>query len=275
MTKSPPSFLRALRVAIVTAVIGASRALAPTAPAADDYPEALKAVPQGSINDPWGFANRHCTSFVAWRLNRDGMAFANRMGGLEMGNASEWDDSARALGYRVDNVPAVGAVAQWNAYEDGTSYLGHVAYVEKVTRNGEAVIEEYNGLVEGGWSRDTLRAPRYIHFIDEPVDPPVEEPPVDESPTEGPSDPVINVDVRKTTRFKVGGKLLPEDPGHGLKVALYRKKAGTWRLLTTKRPTTNAYSRFGSSFTRPRPGSCRVRVSSPLLGISKRIITSC
>jgi surface antigen len=37
----------------------------------DDYPANLKSAAQDSLVDPWGFYNRECTSFVAWRLNND------------------------------------------------------------------------------------------------------------------------------------------------------------------------------------------------------------
>ncbi|MFL6001571.1 MAG: hypothetical protein ACJ72P_02075, partial [Nocardioides sp.] len=59
----------------------------------------------GSIGDSWGFVLRNCTSFVAWRLHeRNGMAgFGNHFGGSHWGNAADWDDAARGLGYRVDS----------------------------------------------------------------------------------------------------------------------------------------------------------------------------
>ena len=77
----------------------------------------------GSYGDPWGFALRNCTSFVAWRLRMtNGVgAFENHFGGVHWGNADHWDRAAAELGYLVDNVPAVGAVAQ----TDG-GRVGHV-----------------------------------------------------------------------------------------------------------------------------------------------------
>ena len=83
----------------------------------------------GSIGDSWGFVLRNCTSFVSWRLHeRNGMAgFDNHFRGEHWGNAANWDDVARRLGYRVDSVPAIGAVAQTDA-----GRVGHVAWVSDI-----------------------------------------------------------------------------------------------------------------------------------------------
>ena len=60
----------------------------------------------GSYGDPWGFALRNCTSFVAWRLRvTNGLApFENHFGGVHWGNADHWDEAAADLGYLVDDV---------------------------------------------------------------------------------------------------------------------------------------------------------------------------
>ena len=61
----------------------------------------------GTYGDPWGFALRNCTSFVAWRLREtNGLTdFSNHVDGGAFGNAEHWDDNAQALGYLVDDVP--------------------------------------------------------------------------------------------------------------------------------------------------------------------------
>ena len=123
----------------------------------------------GSYGDPWGFALRNCTSFVAWRLRTtNGFAdFSNNVDGGAFGNADQWDDNALALGYLVDDVPAVGAVAQT---DDGR--VGHVAWVSAVG-NGTVTVEEYNYYVPGGY--DVRTAPtsdfRYLHLADVSPDP--------------------------------------------------------------------------------------------------------
>jgi surface antigen len=118
----------------------------------------------GSYGDPWGFALRNCTSFVAWRLRMtNGLAdFENHFGGVHWGNAAHWDEAAAELGYPVDDVPAVGAVAQT---DDGPH--GHVAWVAAVGE-GTVTVEEYNLAVAGGYDERTVPVSsfRYLHLDD-------------------------------------------------------------------------------------------------------------
>jgi surface antigen len=118
----------------------------------------------GSIGDPWGFVWRNCTSFVSWRLHeRNGMAgFANHFRGEHWGNAENWDDVARRLGYRVDSVPAIGAVAQTDA-----GRVGHVAWVSDIGP-GTVTVEEYNHALPGGYGTRTVPVAefRYLHLDD-------------------------------------------------------------------------------------------------------------
>ena len=85
----------------------------------NDYPSNLASAPKDSVVDPWGFYNRECTSFVAWRLNNDnGVAFKDRMTGPNgqvgtWGNAYQWSGNAVAIGYAFNGTPAAGSVAQW------------------------------------------------------------------------------------------------------------------------------------------------------------------
>ncbi len=118
----------------------------------------------GSYGDPWGFALRNCTSFVAWRLRMtNGLEdFENHFGGVHWGNAENWDNAASGLGYLVDHVPAVGAVAQ----TDG-GRVGHVAWVSAVG-DGTVTVEEYNMAVAGGYDVRTVPTSdfRYLHLAD-------------------------------------------------------------------------------------------------------------
>lgn len=60
--------------------------------------------------------------------------------GQYWGNANSWDETARREGYKVDHVPAVGAI-----YQTDEGNLGHVAYVIKVeSNNGDWTISEMN-----------------------------------------------------------------------------------------------------------------------------------
>ena len=81
------------------------------------------------------------------------------------GNASSWAISARAAGYRVDNVPVVGSIAQWNPYASGHSGYGHVAYVEAVNSDGTITISEMNVRGLGITSRRTISASSVSNFI--------------------------------------------------------------------------------------------------------------
>jgi surface antigen len=118
----------------------------------------------GSYGDPWGFALRNCTSFVAWRLRMtNGLSdFENHFGGVHWGNADHWDEAASELGYLVDHVPAVGAVAQTDA-----GRVGHVAWVSAVG-DGTVTVEEYNMAVAGGYDVRTVPTSdfRYLHLAD-------------------------------------------------------------------------------------------------------------
>ncbi len=122
----------------------------------------------GSIGDPWSFVLRNCTSFVAWRLNEtNGLDFTNDAvtadgEAVRWSDAKNWDDTARALGYRVDDVPAIGAVAQ-----SDSGRVGHVAYVSGIGP-GTVTIEEYNHATPGGYGTRTVPVEtfRYLHLKD-------------------------------------------------------------------------------------------------------------
>lgn len=143
--------------------------VASTCWAADDYPYKTSPVQDPCLGDAWGFCVRNCTSFVAWRVNEtDGVSFTNYMGGGHWGDAQHWDDNAAQLGYAVNTTPAVGAIAQWNAYDGcGDCPVGHVAWVESVNENGTVDVEEYNFLNGYAYgTRTNVTAPRYIHVQD-------------------------------------------------------------------------------------------------------------
>lgn len=81
------------------------------------------------------------------------------------GNASSWAYSARAAGYRVDNTPAVGAIAQWNSGAYGMSGWGHVAYVESVNGDGTITVSEMNVRGLAVTSRRTIPATHVSSYI--------------------------------------------------------------------------------------------------------------
>lgn len=93
----------------------------------------------GTSGNNGGYAFGNCTAYAF-----DRRAQLGKPVGRMWGNASTWAAMAQAQGYRVDNVPAVGAVMQ-----NGGGY-GHVAIVEEVMKNGDVRISEMNAYVSGG-----------------------------------------------------------------------------------------------------------------------------
>lgn len=88
-----------------------------------------------------GYGYRNCTDWVAWRTDAPG----------GLGNANQWDDRAKAMGYTVSSSPRKGAAAVSNA---GT--YGHVMYVEAVDSDGSIVISDYNRAGTGLYSTANL-----------------------------------------------------------------------------------------------------------------------
>lgn len=227
----------------------------------------------GSIGDPWGFVLRNCTSFVSWRLHeRNGMAgFSNHFRGEHWGNAANWDDVARRLGYRVDSVPAIGAVAQTDA-----GRVGHVAWVTAIGR-GTVTIEEYNHALPGGYGSRTVPVGefRYLHLAD-----------VAPSPFIGSDRPVVStpdgLGGSWTARVDDRGTLWVARPGRPARAvgprrtfstlaapSLVLSRAGLpWVAATTQDGRVLAGpSRHGRLVLRPRAVSATT--ASPALALSR------
>jgi surface antigen len=121
---------------------------------------------------PWGFTTRHAADYIAWRFFERDVSFSATMPGpngsvARFGDPATWATHAAGLGFKVDNVARAGAIAQWNAGEQGAGGAGHVAYVERVNPDGSVVVSELDWDVKNGYSQRTLvRAPRYIHVQD-------------------------------------------------------------------------------------------------------------
>jgi surface antigen len=142
---------------------------APAAQTGNDYPYAGATT---NASDKWGFTERQCVSFAAWRLARNGHPLDN--GTQNWGSAFHWDDAARAHSVRISTTPHVGAIAQWNAGESSTVWVGggqgrftaggygHVGYVAAVYSDGSALIEQYNAQGDRNYSVMRMTAPRYL-----------------------------------------------------------------------------------------------------------------
>ncbi|MFN8052249.1 MAG: CHAP domain-containing protein [Acidimicrobiales bacterium] len=150
---------------ILTAQAQAAGVVAGSTAPSDDYPANLRTAARDAVTDPWGFPNRECTSFLAWRLSsRNGYSLPTYVG-----DATTWDDQLAPYA-AVNGTPAVGAIAQWNANESygglGAGPLGHVAWVQAVYSDGSVMVEQYNLGNDGSYVQMHTRAPRYIHVRD-------------------------------------------------------------------------------------------------------------
>jgi len=136
-----------------------------TPAANDDYPAAWRDAPQDSLFDPWGYPNRQCTSFVAWRLSNANRATLP----VRPGDAGTWDD-VLAPYVRIDATPAVGAIAHWNPGEAFGGLvagpIGHIGWVQAVHPDGSVTVEQYNLGADGRYVQFRTRAPRYLHVKD-------------------------------------------------------------------------------------------------------------
>lgn len=98
-----------------------------------------------------------CTWYVANRRAKVKRYLPNTWG-----NAKHWYHHAKRSGYRVGRKPAVGAIMQSTA----GSY-GHVAYVDRVYKNGSIKVSEYNFARPNGYSTRVLNkhAAKRMNYI--------------------------------------------------------------------------------------------------------------
>src|SRR3954454_8933046 len=85
--------------------------------AGDDYPWRTSTT---NAADRWGFTQRQCVSFVAWREVQAGHSVNNVT--QHWGSALNWDNVARARGIRISGRGRVGAIAHGNAGERSAWY---------------------------------------------------------------------------------------------------------------------------------------------------------
>ncbi|SEF37386.1 hypothetical protein SAMN05421837_113216 [Amycolatopsis pretoriensis] len=90
----------------MAAEFGTIPAAATASTIGDIYPAKWRNVPQDSVVDDWNMYNRECVSWAAFTIARHGESANN------YGDAKYWDDNARNHGYRVDNKPTAGSIAQ-------------------------------------------------------------------------------------------------------------------------------------------------------------------
>jgi surface antigen len=164
---------RFLAAAALVAALLVPFLASPAQAAGNDYP--YRNATNASASDRWGFTQRQCVSFVAWRLAQHSRALSNA--GNAWGNANHWDEAAKGKHVTISARPKVGAVAQWNSGErskyyapnGGTGYLqagqyGHVAYVSQVFSDGSVAVEQYNVNGNRAYSTMHVKANRYLYL---------------------------------------------------------------------------------------------------------------
>jgi surface antigen len=119
-------------------------------------------------------AGDECTNYVAYVESAEFLAPAPRFG---LGNAGQWASAAASHGVTVNNVPAVGAVAEWDAGSFGIGGEGHVAVVQKVGPRDTYIVisqqhisSDVNGYdwtrINAGFPSDSWQSwpSHFIHF---------------------------------------------------------------------------------------------------------------
>jgi surface antigen len=156
--------------AIITSAVGSLWALGTPAASAtaprDAYPyrHAVK-----DVTDRWGFETRECTSYVAWRLNRDErIGFTTHFRGVLWWNAAEWLRAAIAAGIPADGNPAAGSVMVLQPGVSGAGPPGHVAIVVRAVQ-GWVLVDDYNTSDAGRYARHWIAEAPYpgmafLHF---------------------------------------------------------------------------------------------------------------
>jgi surface antigen len=111
------------------------------------------------------YSGHNCTNYAAYRMVHSGLATTRPWTGS--GNASNW---GHAQASRTNSVPAVGAVAWWDAYVRPAGSAGHVAYVEQVLSADEIVVSQDSWGGNFSWARITRTGGSwpsgFIHFND-------------------------------------------------------------------------------------------------------------
>ena len=114
----------------------------------------------GDSGNAYSFSQ--CTWWVYVRRHELGLPV-----GSYMGNGNMWANSARALGYWVDNTPRhVGDIMVFAAGQAGADgYYGHVAIVEQINPDGSIVTSECGASMNGKTYSKTYTNPSDFQFI--------------------------------------------------------------------------------------------------------------
>ena len=66
--------------------------------------------------------------------------------------------------------------------------------------------------------------------------------------------------TKTASKVKAKGKVSPNHSGQRVTVTLQRKSSGSFSKVAGKKAVLNARSKYSTSFNRPAPGSCRIKV---------------
>lgn len=124
------------------------------------------------------YAGHNCTNYAAYMAINNGAGTPK----YNLGVAADWANNATKSGIRVDGTPAVGAIAQYNAYAGESGSSGHVAYVESVAHNNDGSVSSIT-ISEDNYSSGPFRwrkipvgdsdwPSNFIHFADTSSAPP-------------------------------------------------------------------------------------------------------
>jgi hypothetical protein len=122
--------------------------------------------------DPYGYALRNCTSFVAWMAAREGVDVSH------LGDAQYWFNNVGAR-FQKNTIPAKGAIVWWRA-DPKIHPDGHVAYVSNYDAGTNTLsTQEYNGINSGAYAERTYDLSTtsdppsgYIHIEKAAITPP-------------------------------------------------------------------------------------------------------
>lgn len=152
-------------------------------PGTDDYPwsplcthndcgRGKVACDTNNCADPWGMSYGQCVSFVAWKIYEahGGTQRPSQAQGTQnqnwwpsdpgvngdpingdWGTAANWATAAANAGKAPTQTPAVGDVAQWNAYSKGMGPSGHVMMVVAVSSGNYITVAGYNTHLDGSY----------------------------------------------------------------------------------------------------------------------------
>ena len=120
----------------------------------------------------WGMeGGNECTNYAAYV---ESAVYGAPTPAYNLGDADAWAVNAAAHGVTVNDVPSVGAVAEWNGGEPGLPLPGHVAVVEAVGPDDSyIVVSQQHMEVADGYDWELIRAgsqaweswpDQFIHF---------------------------------------------------------------------------------------------------------------